>query len=370
MAQDQVFSSRHPRAAGRSAEPRRDGMDDALRRAAPGTGLREALDNVVSADGGALIVIGDYDTVAPLCDGGFALAVPFSPQRLFELTKMDGAILLDEACKTIIRANVHLMPDASLPTSETGMRHRTAERVSRQTSALVVSVSQRRHIVSIYLRGSRITLEEVTVVLAKANQALQTLQRTRSGLDNALGRLTLLEFDDSVTVGEAVTAIQRSELVLRVAKEVARYVDELGSEGRLVAMQAEELTAGVGDDHALLVRDHIREGGVREAGEARRALAQLSQEDLADPARVAAILGYPGTTDGLEMPLKSRGYRVLRRIPSLPVIVINRLVERFATLATISRATEQQLDAVDGVGARRARAIAEGLRRLRENTSS
>jgi diadenylate cyclase len=367
MAQDQILSSRQARSA-RHSERSREGLEEALRRAAPGTGLREALDNVVSADGGALIVIGDYDAVAPLCDGGFALAVPFSPQRLFELTKMDGAILLDEACKTIIRANVHLMPDASLPTSETGMRHRTAERVSRQTSALVVSVSQRRHIVSIYLRGSRITLEEVTVVLAKANQALQTLQRTRSGLDNALARLTLLEFDDSVTVGEAVTALQRSELVLRVAKEVSRYVDELGSEGRLVSLQAEELTANAAENHSLLIRDYVRAGGVRETAEARAALANLSQDELGDPVKVALILGFPGTVDGLELPLKARGYRVLRRIPSLPNAVVNRLVERFAALATIARATEQQLDEVDGVGARRARTIAEGLRRLKETT--
>jgi diadenylate cyclase len=281
---------------------------------------------------------------------------------------MDGAILLDDECQTIIRANVHLVPDPSLKTSETGMRHRTAERVSRQTSALVVSVSRRRRIVSIYLGGSRITLEEVTVVLAKANQALQTLQRTRSGLDNALGRLTLLEFDDAVTVSDAVTAIQRSELVLRVGREVSRYVDELGSEGRLVALQAEELTANVSEDHALLVRDYTREGAPREATVVRGALAALSQEDLGDSAKVSGILGFPGTADGLELPVKSRGYRVQRRIPSLPNAVVNRLVERFAALATISRATEQQLDEVDGVGARRARTIAEGLRRLREHT--
>jgi diadenylate cyclase len=248
------------------------------------------------------------------------------------------------------------------------MRHRTAERVSLQTSALVISVSRRRRIVSIYLHGSRITLEEVTVVLAKANQALQTLQRTRSGLDNALGRLTLLEFDDSVTVSDAVTAVQRSELVMRVAKEVSRYVDELGSEGRLVVLQAEELTSNVAEDHALLIRDYIHDGGVRESAAAVAAVANLSQDELADATKVAMLLGFPGTADGLELPAKSRGYRVLRRIPSLPTSVVNRLVERFAALATISQATEQQLDEVDGVGARRARTIAEGLRRMKDTT--
>ena len=368
MAHEHVIAPRHSRSLAKASAASRDALAEALRRAAPGTGLREALDNIISADGGALIVIGDHDGVAALCDGGFAMSVPFSPQRLFELTKMDGAILLDGECQTILRANAHLTPDPSLPTAETGMRHRTAERVSRQTSALVVAVSRRRRIVSIYLRGSRITLEDVTVVLAKSNQALQTLQRCRSGLDRALGRLTILEFDDAVNVGEAVVALQRSELVLRVAREVRRYVDELGSEGRLVALQAEELTVNVAEEHALLMRDYVRQGGVRDAAEARNALAAMSQDDLADSAKVAGILGCPPTADGLELPVKSRGYRVLRRIPSLPNAVVNRLVERFGALSTISRATEQQLDDVDGVGARRARTIAEGLRRLRETT--
>jgi diadenylate cyclase len=367
---EQLPHPRHAKPPQRATGAGRDGLAEALRRAAPGTGLREALDNVISADSGALIVIGDSDAVTRLCDGGFALSVPFTPQRLFELTKMDGAILLDDDCETILRANVHLVPDASLPTAETGMRHRTAERVSRQTSALVVSVSRRRRVVSLYLRGGRTTLEEVTVVLAKANQALQTLQRCRSGLDRALGRLTLLEFDDAVTVGEAVIAMQRSELVLRVAKEVARYVDQLGSEGRLVALQAEELTAGVADEHALLVRDYVREGGVREAAAARAALSGLAQEELGDAGRVAATLGFSGAPDSLEAIARSRGYRVLRRIPSLPAAVVNRLVDRFAALAAISAATEQQLDEVDGVGSRRARIICEGLRRLRETTLS
>ncbi len=370
MTQEQTHGPRHAKGSGKVAGHSRDRLAEALRRAAPGTGLREALDNIISADGGALIVIGDHDSVTAICDGGFALSVPFSPQRLFELTKMDGAILLDEECETILRANVHLVPNASLPTSETGMRHRTAERVSRQTSALVISVSRRRRTVSIYWHGSKITLEDVTVVLAKANQALQTLQRCRTGLDRALGRLTLLEFDDAVTVGDAVLAVQRSELVLRVAKEVARYVDQLGSEGRLVSLQADELTAGVADEHATLVRDYVQGGSVAQAAAARIALSELTQDELGDSGRAAAILGFAGTTDGLELPTRSRGYRVLRRIPSLPLAVINRLVERFAALSVISGATEQALDSVDGVGARRARTISEGLRRLRETTLS
>jgi len=337
-----------------------------LRRVAPGTELREALDNIISADSGALIVIGDTPAVDRLCDGGFALNVPFTPQRLFELAKMDGAILLDEDCTTIIRANVHLVPDSSLLTVETGMRHRTAERVSRQTSALVISVSQRRNVVSLYRSGRKVTVEDVTVVLAKANQALQTLQRYRTRLDEVVSRLTLLEFEDAATLGDVVTVVQRSELVQRVAREVARYVNELGSEGRLVAMQAEEETVNVADEHGLLLRDYIVSGGQKQASVVRFLLSEMSQDQVLDDLAVVAAMGYPANPDVLEQHVNSRGYRVLRRIPSLPVTVVNRLVERFAALAAIARATEQQLDEVDGVGARRAKVIAEGPRRFRE----
>ncbi len=340
-------------------------VSDVLRRVAPGTELREAMDSIISANDGALIVIGDVAKVAPLCDGGFRLDVPFTPQRLFELAKMDGAILLDEECRTILRANVHLVPDASLPTRETGIRHRTAERVSRQTSALVVSVSKRRNIMSLYRAGRRITVEDVTVVLAKANQALQTLQRYRIRLDDVMTHLTVLEFEDAVAMGDVVLAVQRSELVQRIAREVARYVDQLGSEGRLVAMQAEEVAANVAEEHLLLLRDYLITPGSRYTTASRAALSEMTQEQLLDDLAVASVLGFPASADALEYHVRSRGYRVLRRIPSLPGSVINRLVDRFAGLVDLAGATEEQLDEVDGVGARRARAIAEGLRRLR-----
>jgi diadenylate cyclase len=342
---------------------------DLLRRVAPGTELREALDNIISANGGALIVVGDTPAVEKLCDGGFSLGVSFTPQRLFELAKMDGAILLDEGCTTIVRANVHLVPNASLVTRETGMRHRTAERVSRQTTSLVISVSQRRNVVSLYQHGRKVIVQDVTVVLAKANQALQTLQRYRLRLDEVMSRLTLLEFEDAVAVGEVVDAIQRSELVRRVAREVARSVTELGTEGRLVAMQAEEVTANVAEEHVLLLRDYVVSGGQKQASSVAVLLSDMSQEQILDGMAVAVALGFPDVPEVLELHVRSRGYRTLRRIPSLPTTVINRLVERFTALAVIAHASETQLDEVDGVGARRAHVIAEGLRRLKESSA-
>jgi len=341
-------------------------MRSALDAVAPGTSLREGLEYIISARTGALIVIGDESRVEQLCNGGFVIQMPFTAQRLFELAKLDGAIILDGEAETILRANVHLVPDPELPTAETGMRHRTAERVSRQTGALVISVSQRRDVVSLYRAGHKLTLEDIDVVLAKANQALQTLQRYRTRLDEVSSRLMALEFEDMVTASDVVTVIQRSEMVQRVAREVARYIAELGTEGRLVRMQADELLVGVEEEHLALLRDYAKDPAPRKIAALKALIADIPADQLLEDQVVAQILGLPATADVAEYHVRPRGYRLLRRIPSLPVTVVNRLVERFGALGTLLEASEEELDDVDGVGPRRARTIREAIRHFRQ----
>lgn len=342
---------------------------DALSAVAPGTMLREGLEHVISARTGALIAIGDEDGVEAICNGGFIVNVPYTPQRLFELAKMDGAIILDEGANHILKANVHLVPDSGLPTAETGMRHRTAERASRQTNALVISISQRRDVVSLYRGGSKLILQDIEVVLAKANQALQTLQRYRSSLDEVAARLTMLEFEGVATLGDVANVIRRSEMVLRVARDVGRLVVELGSDGRLVRMQSEELVAGVEDDYVMLLRDYQKESTARKGATLRTRISALTPEQLLDTALIAQTLGYPVSVESTELHVEPAGFRMLRHIPMLPGTVINRLVERFGTLVALLAASESQLDDVDGVGERRARAVREGLRRMREHAA-
>lgn len=341
-----------------------------LEKVAPGTPLREGIDHVLAARTGALLVIGDTNGVEKLCNGGFEIDIPFTPQRLFELAKMDGAIVLDAEVSRIYRANVHLVPDPELPTTETGMRHRTAERVSRQTSALVVSISQRKDTVSLYLGGRRIILEDIEVVLAKANQALQTLQRYRSRLDEVLDRLTVLEFDDVVTLADLTETIGRFEMVRRIAHEVSRYISELGTEGRLVRMQSEELTANIDEDYILVIRDYASDPGPRKAVSIRNALSKMSLDQLMEPASIAKVFSLPLDVQSAEDHVRPRGFRVLRRIPLLPASVIGRLVERFTSIAELTRATESELDDVDGVGSQRAHAISEALARMRDRLKS
>jgi diadenylate cyclase len=345
---------------------REDTMLEALESVAPGTALRQALDYVIAARTGALIVIGDEQGVDAISNGGFEIGDAFTPQRLYELAKMDGAILLDVGAARIRRANVHLMPDPNLPTSETGMRHRTAERVSRQTDALVISVSQRREVVSLYQHGVGLTLEAIDVLLAKANQALQTLQRYRARLEEVSAHLTALEFEGIVTIGEVIVVVQRFEMIRHVAREVNRQIVELGTEGRLVRLQADELTAGIEDEYLMLVKDYAADPSPRKVPGTFARLGSLGADQLLDPSAIAAALGYKAKVDLDEQQVAPRGYRLLHHVPQLPGTIINRLVDRFGTLAALLQADESELDDVEGVGARRARAISDGLRRTAE----
>ncbi|MEA2282623.1 MAG: diadenylate cyclase, partial [Solirubrobacteraceae bacterium] len=235
-------------------EPR---LVKALEMVAPGTAVREGIDNIVHARTGGLIVIGDPDELSFLFSGGIKLDIDYSASILYQLAKMDGAIALNGNATKIAWSNVQLMPDPTILSSESGTRHRTAERVSKQTDALVIAVSQRRDVVSLYIDGTKYILEDIPAVLAKANQALATLDKYRSRLDQVSTRLTALEFEGGVTLHDVLTVLQRSELVTRMAVEIERYIVELGSEGRLIEMQLEETMVGVAGDKAALLHDYL-----------------------------------------------------------------------------------------------------------------
>jgi len=337
-----------------------------LRQLAPGTPLREGLESILRARTGALIVVGDSPSVMALVDGGFRLGCDFAPAHLYELAKMDGAIILTPDARRILYANAMLMPDASIPTIETGTRHRTAERVAKQTGELVVSISQRRNLISLYKGPLHYVLRDFPVILAKANQALQAPQEYKVVWDQAVDHLSATEMEDVVTVLDVVLVVQRTEMVLRIGAEIERYIVELGTEGRLVSMQLEELIVGVADEGLLILRDYANPGEGRTTEQVREQMANWPYEELQDLLTIARILGLGSAPGTLESPITPRGYRMLRRIPRLPVGVIENLVCRFGSLQRVLRASLDELDDVDGIGEVRARAIKEGLRRLRE----
>jgi diadenylate cyclase len=341
---------------------------DALAAVAPGTALREGLDRILQGSRGALIVIGDGPEVLAICSGGFLLDAEFTPQRLSELAKMDGAIILASDASRIARANVHLVPNPNVPTSETGTRHRTAERVARSIGVPVISVSEDMSVIAVYHGDVKHPLEASARLLNRANQALQTLERYKNRLDAVSGSLSALEVEDLVTVRDVVTVLQRTEMVRRIAEEIHGYIVELGTDGRLVRLQLEELMGGVDDDRRLVIKDYLRTGDAWHLSEALNALADLTTEDLLDLKQVIGVLHLPGDASDLDSGLQPRGYRLLAKIPRLPDSVVEHIVERFGNLQKVLRATVSDLDEVEGVGEARARAIKEGLSRLAETS--
>jgi diadenylate cyclase len=263
-------------------------------------------------------------------------------------------------------ANVQLMPDPTILSHETGTRHRTAERVSKQTEALVIAISQRRDVVSVYVDGTKYILEEIPIVLAKANQGLATLDKYRSRLDQVSTRLTALEFEGGATLHDVLTVLQRSELVTRMAVEIERYIVELGSEGRLIEMQLEETMVGTAAEKAALVRDYLCGHSDEAFAGALEEIGRLGHQDLLDFGRLAELLGYDRKLNTLDHPVSPRGYRVLGRIPRLPKLVVAQVVSEFGGLEDLLAATDLELEAVEGVGEIRAKDIREGLRRLQE----
>jgi diadenylate cyclase len=349
-------------------DPRRDPrLLGSLARVAPGTELRQGIDDIIRSHEGALIVIGDPEALAFLYSGGMKIDLPFTSQHLYEVAKMDGAIIANDELTKIAYVNVQLMPDPTIASDETGTRHRTAERVAKQTNALVISVSQQRETVSIFQGPRRYQLDPVATVLAKTNQALATLDTYRSRLEQVLTRLTALEFQNAVVLDDVLIVLQRAELTTRMAEEIERNCVELGAEGRLIRMRLGELLGDIPGEKAAVVNDYHVSGPGPEAVLAIEGLAALSYQELLEFDRLAELLGYPRNVNTLDHSVSPRGYRVLAHIPRIPPAVIEHVVADMDGLESIVRASQRDLEAVQGVGTARARDIREGLRRLQEH---
>lgn len=351
-----------------SAVAPRPDLRTVLAAIAPGTGLREGLERILRGRTGALIVLGEDRVVESVSTGGFALDVPFTATGLRELAKMDGAIILDAGAQRILRAAVHLMPDPSIETDESGTRHRTADRVARQTGLPVISVSASMHIIALYLDGTRHVLEDAGAIIGRANQAIATLERYRSRLDEVSDALSALEIEDLVTVRDVAAVAQRLEMVSRIAAEIDQYVLELGTDGRLLALQLEELISGVDAERELVIRDYMPSGRRgRAVSTVLNDLAGIDSSELVDLTSVATALRI-GAGDSLDHPLAPRGYRLLARVPRLPATVVDRLIDHFGTLQKLLAASIDDLQAVEGVGDLRARGVRDGLSRLAESS--
>ncbi|MEU6564458.1 DNA integrity scanning diadenylate cyclase DisA [Nocardia nova] len=363
-----------PAPRGRPAVPadivRPRGADPAatIARLVPGTELRDGIDRILRARTGGLIVLGYDERLERICDGGFELDVEFSPTRLRELSKMDGAVVLSNDGTRIRRANVHLVPDHSLPTAESGTRHKAAERTAAQTGFPVVSVSRSTGIVTVYLDGGRHPIQTSETILARANQAMATLERYRSRLDESARQLSLAELNDCATLRDVLAVVHCLELVRRVAREIGSDVDELGVDGRQLALQLAELVGNTDTLRRLLVRDYLRAepAGDAELEHALDGLDGLLEVDLLELTNLAPPLGFPATIEALDAAVGPRGYRVLAEIPRVPLGRAEPVIAAFGSLSGLVSASAAEIEGVGGIDAELARQIREGLARLAE----
>ncbi|GAB3621700.1 DNA integrity scanning diadenylate cyclase DisA [Glutamicibacter endophyticus] len=339
-----------------------------LARIAPGTELAEGLERIQRGRTGGLIVLGHDRQVESICSGGFRINAEFTPTRLRELAKMDGAIITDSTGRQILQAGVQLMPDASIETQESGTRHRTAERVALQTGFPVISVSQSMHTITLYAAGERHVLETAERLLARGNQAVATLERYRHRLDQVTSALSAAEIEDVATVREVLAVLQRTEMLRRTSEEISRYVLELGVDGRLLAAQHAELLSGIHTDSQLLLRDYSHADGAElDIDAALAKLHEVHDSELIEPESLLKVL-FPSRTASLDEPLTPKGYRLLAQIRSVPKLIGERLVAAFGDLQLLMAATTAQLMEIEGVGEQRARSIREGLARMAESS--
>jgi len=345
---------------------RDEDITEVLKLISPGTQIRDGLENILKAKTGALIVIGDSKEVLDIVDGGFSLDIEYTPSRLYELAKMDGAIILSSDFKRILYANTQLIPSSDISTTETGTRHRTAERTAKQTGEIVVSISQRRNIITMFKGYSRYILEDTSKVISKANQALQTVEKYKKVFDSKLNMLNEYEFNDIVTLENVITAIQRAQMVMKIVDEVQRGIYELGEEGRLVEMQLEELLGGLEKEELLIIKDYIAPGKKRTSEKVLREIENLSHDDLMKSQVIAKMLGYEDFDNYDEVGVYTRGYRILNKIPRMPSNIVDNLVKSFKSFQHILAADIPDLDDVEGIGEIRARTIKQSLRRMQE----
>ena len=341
-------------------------MRDALARVAPGTPLRDGIDRVVNAKAGALLVLSDEADVLAICSGGFLVDAPYSPQRLSELAKMDGAIILSTDGHRIARANVHLVPDPTVPTSETGTRHRTAERVARSLDVPVVTASEEMGVINVYAGGSKRQLQEVGQLLERANQALQTLERYKSRLDDAIANLTAVEIEDVATLRDVTSVVQRGEMLHRIADEIETMIIELGVDARLLRLQLDELYGETDDELDLVVADYLPPG--RTADETMEEMSRLSDDDVHDLRAAARTLHRDAPVDDLGQEVAPKGLRLLHRVHRLSSTEAAAVADHFGALAKLQRATLDDLVAVDDIDEATARSIRETLIRVTEST--
>lgn len=345
---------------------RQENLKDLLSSVTPGTRLREGLDNILDAGTGGFIVVGVNEEVKGMLDGGFFINCDYNPQRIYELSKMDGAIVLNDDATKILYANVHMQPDKRHTTAESGTRHRTAQRVTKQSGKLAIAISERRNRITLYKNEFRYKLRDIGEITTEATQAIKTFERYKQVSDKELGNLTLMEFDDLVTLYEVTSIFQRFEMLFRIKQEVRNYVAELGVEGRLINLQLEELLQGLKEEKLNFIKDYYNdEKGDLDMEHINSQLTAFTDEELLEPENLSFVLGHGKSYLSLDKKVSPKGYRLLGKISRLNKKDVEKIINEYDDLASIQGASIEELYEIRGISRFKAKSIKNGLKRLK-----
>jgi len=337
-----------------------------LKRVAPGTDLRLGIEYILQAKTGGLLVLGDSEAVLKITNGGFYIGCNFTAAKLYELGKMDGAIILSSDTKRILYANTHLFPNPEIPTSETGTRHITAERAAKQTKELIISISQKRDAVTLYIDNIKYILEEPRIILSKANQAIQTMEKFKNGLNHLLLNLTVKELEGIVTLFDVASIFQRAIIVHKTSKEVNKYITELGSDGRLLRMQTEELMDNVEEDYIKIIKDYVSDEIKTDPAKLKEKILNIESDEIVELETISKILGYGSNENLIELAVQPRGCRIISEVIRLQPGVIANIINKFGNLKNIMEASLEDLATVQGLGKTKAKSFMERLKKYSE----
>lgn len=308
---------------------------DILKKLSPGSGLREGLDDILNGGMGALIAVSNSNS-SNIFEGGFKVNCKFSPKRLAELAKMDGAIIVSNDFKKILFANTLLVPDRSFDTSETGTRHQAAERTAKQIKGLVIAVSERRKVITAYYANARYVLQNTEDLLRRATETLRILEKQREVFDELLTNLNILEVTNLVSIADISTILQRIEMIRKMADIINEYIVELGKDGIIVRMRMREVAKGIEKEKDLIIMDYIAE-----PEKVRNFFDNLSFEGLLDSENIARLLfGEPS-----EIRITPKGYRILSKT-SLSDNELNNLIVNFKNFDGILNADTEELKSI------------------------
>lgn len=324
----------------------------------PGTKLRAAVDDIARAGLGALIVVGDNPDVVRIANGGFKIDHKFTQQRLMELCKMDGAIILSNDVQKIVYCNTLLTPDTGIETAETGTRHIAAERTAKQTNRPVIAISERRNTITIYYKNMRYVLKKSEELLSKAAETLRMLEKHKEILDQLLINLNILEFTSLVNLQDVISCIQRMEIMSKMTETINKYIIELGTEGSLIKILLKEVIKGLEKEQKLLLRDYSRNWEFTKT-----AIPTLTMDEIIEPNNVMRTLLYSNLSDSV-IPF---GYRMLAKT-SLNEDAVEKLISHFKNMSEILNAIDKPETIAEIMGEKDTKKLIRELNLMKEQS--